>query len=167
MKKQFVIIGIIALLVCVGLSGCDEQIDDGGGYSKIALVSHSVVTQATNLSYVTNEPDQDFRWDDIADGFSADKLPILVNDSEVGYKGARYLITGTIKNVADEMLPTIQMDAKFYDENNNYLGAKTQYITNLANNNTRDFRITYTNWDYPLGSNFTKVNRMEFEFKSL
>ena len=70
MKKQLVIIGIIALLVCVGLSGCNQQIGNSGykkyipqnklvlGYFEVMVLTHNlsqtVDVEASAYNEITN-----------------------------------------------------------------------------------------------------------------
>jgi len=45
MNKQLIIFGMAVLLICVGLSGCNEQTGDtSGDMNKVELVSYDVKT---------------------------------------------------------------------------------------------------------------------------
>jgi hypothetical protein len=70
MKKQLVIIGIIAILVCVGLSGCDKIINplssDGTSYAK--WVTKGDIGQIKIVDY------QFYKWQHITLNITSDAL---------------------------------------------------------------------------------------------
>ena len=78
--------------------------------------------------------------------------------SDASYK--RYKVTGTVKNIAGEMLDRVDITAKFYDSNDNYLASEDSWTNNLANSYTYDFYIEYSSSSY-----FENIDQVEFEFE--
>jgi len=121
MNKHFLIIVIISFLLLVfGLSGCIEEIGETGT-DKIKLLVYSVETQKKS------------GYEKIADGFVY---------SEEAY---RYVVSGTVKNVAGEMLNHVKITVKFYDKNNSYLDSRVAFVYYLDDSHTGDFEIYYIN----------------------
>lgn len=136
MNKPIIIIVIAALLLAVGLSGCNEEkVEVIGDTDKVEMVSYSIETYDNN-------------GEKIGGGF--------VHDS----KAYLYKITGTVKNIAGEMLNVIWTSAKFYDRGNNYLNSLTYAISDLANNYTANFSMTYPSSEV----HFENVDSIQFVF---
>jgi len=135
MKKQIAIIGIIALLVSGGLSGCTERLSDtkSGNADKIELVSYSVETEFHGM----------------------EKAKDFVNNQNA----TRYIVNGTLKNIANEDLTNICIIAYFYD-NDNFVNSETDFTNNLAANQTWDFLIVYS---YGRDENLVYADKVEFE----
>jgi len=122
MKKQIIILGIAVLLICVGLSGCEELIGNGGGTtgnaSKVELVSYNVETQ-------------DYFGSRIGDGFIHDD------------NAKRYEITGTIKNKASYKLDEVKVTAKLFDSNFIFLDSKSTIVDGIPETYTEEFSISF------------------------
>jgi len=74
-KKQLVIIGIVALLVCVGLSGCNQQSSGGNlsnPYSSAVEISNLKVTTKWSDGFYNGKHGQ-------IDGFSYQDIPAGMN----------------------------------------------------------------------------------------
>lgn len=180
MNKNLIIFGIAVLLVCVGLSGCfetnqdttndtdggatpsngnqDEEqyttLPDGtnvtGDIDKVEILSYSVATERK----LTYEEAGTFlpTYEKIADGFQ----PNLE-------KASRYNISGTVKNIAGEMLNEIDISVNFYDSNDIYLYSITTSKSNLPNTYTWDFIVVYMEYyDY-----FEDVDHISFEISAV
>ena len=112
------LITVIVFLLTI-FSGCTEQ-DISGDTDKVELLNYSIETQKW-----------DYEYKNIGNGF------IHSEDADL------YLITGTVKNIAGELLNSIKITAKFYDKTNNYLREETTYLGSIANTYTENFRISY------------------------
>lgn len=138
MKKQLVIIGIVALLVSVGLSGCSEQNNNNtnavtsGDTNLVQLVNYDITT---TWAVSVNWQSQYY----VEQGFyhnypSNASLPC-------------YHINGTVKNIAGRMLTSIDVEALLYDVNNVYLGSESPLyssrIVNLPDTYTKSFSIYF------------------------
>ena len=135
MKKQLIISTIAILLIVTGLSGCTELTDETDDTDKVELLIYSVETQ------------KKLGFEKIDDGFI---------HSEDSY---RYVIDGTVKNIASEMLDYIKITVKFYDINDTYLDSRITYINFLEESTTWDFSVQYTNKN----KYFQYVDHVEFE----
>jgi hypothetical protein len=139
---------LIALMVIgVGLlSGCDENASNGDtneDLNNVEIVNYKIETFGADLG---------FKPEKIGDGF------IHTEQAKNGY----YKITGTIKNNAGRMLNSITVKVDFYDINHSYLTSKSDYIENLPDTNTTDFKVIY------LGNSthFEKIEQIEFNISS-
>jgi hypothetical protein len=139
MKKQLVIIGIVTLLVSVGLSGCNES-QSLGDTVKVQLLDYTVETYGWDFGY---------QYKKIGNGF--------INDV---YDQGEYIIKGTIKNSAGEMLNTINIKLNFYDENNVFLVYTTKILHNLPDTYVQDFEVKLTN----NAQYYYNIDHVEFQF---
>lgn len=144
MKKQLVIIGTIALLVCGGLSGCQEsqtvyKPPTSGDTDEVELLNCTIETYAA----INSSSSQIIK---LGDGF------IHNSTSNISY----YVIKGTIKNIASYILHNILITVNFYDENESYLANKSVRIYNLRRTFTDDFEVSYIK-QYPFFENITQV----------
>jgi len=115
MGKQLMILGIIALLVCIGLSGCNEQ----SVSNEIEIVSHNIETKTTFLNKVgINEP-----------GYSG--------------VGEAHEVTGVIKNIADRNIDRVIITVRFYDSDNDLLHTETAIVSYLAKGETDNFKVDF------------------------
>ncbi len=146
MKKQIIMLGIVILLICVGLSGCEETTNNGGTTGDTAEV------ELVNYKIETFGADMGFKPEKIGDGF------IHSEKAKNGY----YKITGTIKNTAGRMLNNITVKVDFYDINHTYLDSKSDYILNLQDTKTDDFKIIYLCFS----SYFENVEQIEFDISA-
>lgn len=108
MKKQLVILGILALLFSVGLGGCNGNpfdIKNNQVPSQIEILNYSVQTKWSTYGEL-GIIDKDY----YEDGFYQD-IPSNVSDFH-----KYYIISGTVKNICDRMI-TIQLNAVYYDGN--------------------------------------------------
>jgi len=117
MNKKLILIGIILIFVCVGLSGCNER-QSLSDTDEVELVSYSVVTR-------------DEQGNKIGDGF--------VHHDDAN----RYRVTGTVKNIAGRNLDRITITARFYDKDNEFLHSENATVWNLTKGNTDEFSISY------------------------
>ena len=146
MKKTILLL-IVIMVISVGfLSGCDETTSNGGingDSDEVELVNYKIETFGADLG---KKPEK------IGDGF------IHTEKAKNGY----YKITGTIKNIAGRMLNNITVKVNFYDINHTYLTSKSDYILNLTNTNTDDFKVIYL--CYP--SYFEYIDQIEFDISA-
>ena len=145
--KKITILLIALMVICVGfLSGCDEKTSNGGingDSDEVELVNYKIETFGADLG---KKPEK------IGDGF------IHTEKAKNGY----YKITGTIKNIAGRMLNNITVKVNFYDINHTYLTSKSDYILNLTNTNTDDFKVIYLGFS----SYFENVDQIEFDISA-
>jgi hypothetical protein len=144
MKKHLIVIGMVALLLVVGLSGCTDtqQDDQGSGIDKFELLSYSVETMED--SYPEDRK--------IGDGF--------IHSEDADY----YQINGIIKNKAGYKTDII-VTMKFYDEKDIFLDSETIKIYEVPDNYEESFKSRVwksglTGLDY-----FDKVKKVTFDLK--
>ncbi len=128
--------GILCVLLLVLLGGCTEIQTMTGETDKASITSYSIVTEAYS---------PETEWEIFGEGFASDLLPELVNVIIPGpdeWTGARYRITGIIKNIADYDIEDVRISAKFYAANNTYLGEEYSPQLELAIGQNEDFTIT-------------------------
>jgi len=97
-KKQLLIVGIIILLVCVGLSGCGEKAPLNFGTHPNDTVPHDDTNEIQILSYYISE-----RGESI-------------------FVGQYMKVFGSAKNI-DQTAHTVQITGVMFDENHSYLCA--------------------------------------------
>ena len=106
--KEVAILLIALIVISVGLSGCNEQSGQSSGNTdEVELVSYSVETQ------------KQYSYEKIGDGF------IHTEDSY------RYSIIGYVKNIAGKKLDQINVTARFYDSDNEFLHTETFYVNDI------------------------------------
>ena len=146
MKKTILLL-IALIVISVGfLSGCDETTSNGGitgDSDEVEIVNYKIETFGADLG---SKPEK------IGDGF------IHNEKAKNGY----YKITGTIKNIAGRMLNNITVKVDFYDRNHSYLASKSDYILNLTNTNTDDFKVIYLCYS----SYFENIDQIEFDISA-
>ena len=128
------------------LSGCDETTtndDITGDSDEVEIVNYKIETFGADMG---SKPEK------IGDGFIYDEKA----------KNGYYKITGTIKNNAGRMLNNITVKVDFYDINHNYLTSEYDYVLNLTNTDTDDFKIIYLGYS----SYFEDVDQMEFDISA-
>ena len=126
MRKILVII-VVIFVVFVGLSGCDEILEDNGSTDKVKLLIYSVETQRQE------------GFEKIDDGF--------VDDDEA----YRYAVSGTVKNLANETFNHVRITVLFYDENDSYLESRVANVYYLKESHTGDFEVYYYNYEEYFG----------------
>ena len=137
------VIGIVVLLSCVGLSGCEESNKVTGDTNLIKIIDVSVTTQWYIPGYGTYQ--------------TYTKSGFYKNYPAHAYN-PRYIIKGTAKNIAGENLNKIIIIALFCDSNHNQLNSENTTIQELADGNTKNFEIyLYSNNQY-----FQQVDNVDF-----
>jgi len=139
MNKKTIIIGVAVLLVCVGLSGCNEQGETFGDTNKVELVSYKVETYDGNT---------------------------LLGEDFIHNEGAdNYRIKGTIKNIAGYKLSRVTITVKFYDKNNIFLDSVDEDVYGIPDTYTESFSIrAYTGSWFNDIDEFNSVDSIKFEF---
>ena len=168
MNKHLIVVGIVSvLLICVGLSGCvdengsippsDEDQDKGkfttlpdgtkvyGDFDKLEILNHSVVTEQRHGIYYYI----DVTYEKIADGFVYSE------------NASRYRANVTVKNIAGEILDSITIYVRYYDNLDNFLRSDYDYGYDLYMDDTIDFSFTWGNYSSP--SYFKQVDHISFE----
>ena len=159
MKKQLVILGIVVLFICVGLSGCEEKTGNGGDTtgdtSKVELVSYDVKTtwqEPTKYSENWNDP-----YDYVEkqqEGF------FHISHPDSRYE--RYTITGTVRNIAGYKLDEIMITAKLYDSDGIYLTSSGDSVYDIPDTYSEDFEIVVSgNYEY-----FDNIESVKFEISA-
>lgn len=121
------------------MGGCQTDNERTGDINKVQLLDYNVETYG-GITY---------NWEKLGDGF-------IHNSS---YDHRYYKIQGTIKNIAGDMLNTINIKVKFYDNNDNFLAEKTATIHNLTDSNSEDFGVKYNSSE----SYFDNIDEVQFE----
>jgi hypothetical protein len=137
-KKQFVIIGILTLFVTAELSGCQES-QTSGDTDKVQLQDYTIETYYNYGS---------LNIEKLGDGF-------IHNNS---YTNRSYLILGTVKDIAGEMLNNLVITLNFYNSNSNFLASKTYTIPYLSG--TETFHVVY----YDSEPYFDNIDNVKFKF---
>jgi len=143
MKKQLVIIGIVALLVCVGLSGCldnKKTLPDGtvitGEINKIDIISYNVKTEWIALD---SSPGAWGSTTHHESGFFHN----ITGDNVYNIK---YITTVRIKNISGEKIGYIAITAIYYDKQGNDIGPAaglSRAVTSLANSYSTNKTISW------------------------
>jgi len=142
MNKHLLIFGIAILIICIGLSGCNESNETTGATDKVQLVNHIVETYGANSGWEVPVK--------IGDGFMHNE------QSKNGY----YKVSGTVKNIAGTMLNMVIISVKFYDSNDNYLHTEQYFINSLPNSYTGDFTVSF---HASSSSYYDKAEKVKFE----
>jgi len=146
MKKTILLLIAMMVIIVGFISGCNETTSNGDtaeNTDKVELVNYKIETFGADLGM---KPEK------IGDGF------IHNEKAKNGY----YKITGTIKNIAERMLNNITVKVNFYDINHNYLTSESDYIENLTNANTDDFKIIYLCFS----NYFEIIDEIEFDISA-
>jgi len=145
--KNTILLIIALMVISVGfLSGCEETTSNGdttGDSDKVEILNYKIETFGADMGM---KPEK------IGDGF------IHNEKAKNGY----YKITGTIKNIAGRMLNNITVKVDFYDLNHTYLASESDYILNLPDTNTDDFKIIYLCFS----NYFENVDQIEFDISA-
>lgn len=130
MKKQILIVGIIVLLIAVGLSGCNEQTNQGINGIQITNVEITTHWQTGGV-WAGNK-----QFHEVS-GFYHD-YPVD-SDTVLTY----YLINGTVINNAGELMPLLYIYLNLYDANNNVLRKhiKSTVIHDIPNTYSETFHF--------------------------
>ena len=137
MKKMLIFLIILLTSSSIFLSGCNKPSGlTSGDTDKVELVSYAVETQ------------KQYSYQKIGDGF------IHSEDAH------RYQITGTVKNIAGRYIDQINVTARFYDSDNEYLHSENFYVNYLNKRDTQNFIMMYYNYE----ENFEVVERVRFVF---
>jgi hypothetical protein len=135
MKKEIILL-VVLIVISIGiLCGCTE--DETSNEDKTEYPDEDI-TGDTNKAELLDYKIETWKIGDnleddekIGDGF--------IHSEEADY----YLITGTIKNIAGEMLNTVKITASFYDDAGKYLDYQSAITTRLANTYTWNFEMIY------------------------
>jgi len=119
MKEQLIMVGIIAILLAVGLSGCNETQQQINYWEHIEIVPHY-----TGANYTAEE-------------------------YYLTYQDYVMAINGTIRNLAGEMLKKVEVQVILYDYDGNKKGGGATDLYEVYNLEERDFThyIYRTNLD--------------------
>ncbi len=139
MNKQFIIIGIIFLLLVVSLSGCSEKkIEIIGDTDKVEMVSYNIEVLDKNM----------------------EKIGDSLNH---GGQANFYRISGTVKNIAGFKLAETWVSARLHDRNEKFLDSRTYLIPSLEINENANFTFMFVySPDY-----FEKIWNLYFVFVAL
>ena len=147
MKKTILLL-IGLMMISVGfLSGCNETTNNGD------TTEDSDLVELVNYYIETFGAELGMKPEKIGDGF--------VHDERA--KNGYYKITGTIKNIAGRTLNNVTIKVDFYDINNTYLTSESDYVENLTNSSTYDFKIILLCYS----SCFEEVEQIEFDISVL
>lgn len=148
MKKQIIILGIAVLLICVGLSGCEEISDSlSSGDDELVEFSCWEVTTEWYTSHTDIE---------VKDSFYHD----YPDDRRISY-----VVRGKVKNIAEKPFDRINITAYFFDDKGNQLCNSSGSVSDLYMNETKSFNITvYNRFLYPSCEFFEQVDHYEIEY---
>jgi len=142
--KKHILIPIFIFFISIFLIGCLEFTENtsSGDTSKIELVNYKIYTY-----------ENDWGEENYAKKLSEGFKPNLAN-------AHGYIIEGTIRNIAGEMI-NAKVIANFYDKNNNFLHSEDDNLNNIANSYTRDFVIKLSK----SSKYFENVNSVKFDLE--
>jgi hypothetical protein len=151
MKKLFVIVGIVVLFVCVGLSGCDQQTTSENPVVENPRIINSYKNdiRISNLNVVTKViGDHSGDYGDTLStqsGFNHNH-----NRDDPGY--VEYVVSGTIENIGSRIIDRADITVHFYNDKGNFLYDETTPIHSLYLDDTQSFNViltdSYYNMDY-------------------
>lgn len=148
MNNKLIAIGIILVILFVGLSGCnelDKLSNNISGDEGLVEIHNVTVETRWLISQGFGSPSLDYTENGFYHG---------VNASDDGVYMLKYMISGTLKNVAGRKLSHITIRGKFYDANDIYLFSSDSTfdgrIYDLPDTYTRswDIEIPEINFDY-------------------
>lgn len=142
-NKYLVILGIVVLLICVRLSGCEETIEVTGDTDKVEIIDYSVTTKWHIPSYGV---------------YQTYSKPGFYKRYPANAYEPRYIVRGTVKNIAIGNLDQVIITVLFCDSNHNQLFAENTTIRNLGFTYTQDF-VVYL---YSSNQYFKDVDCVEF-----
>ena len=150
-KKHLIVLGIAVLLICVGLSGCEESdknndVDVTGDTSEIELLGYNITTTWWVVVYGGSEK---YEKSGFYHGYPSDAF------------NKQYKISGTVKNIAGKTLDKVNITANFYDSNNNFLASKTDSKNIFIDTYTWDFEIICSS----INEYFEEIDHLKFEFE--
>jgi len=131
MNKHLVVISLVCLLICFGLSGCTQNSGITGDTDKVTVSVDGIKTKWYIGAY-----DQGIKQypDIVANGFYHD----YPNDAD----DIRYEITGSVKNIVDRPINICFINATFSDEEGNVLGIISYCVSDLFMDESKDFKIS-------------------------
>lgn len=151
MKKQLVVIGIISLLFCVGLSGCDQQTNPLNPVVENPRILNSYKSdiRISILNVVTK----------VIGDHSGDYGETLSTESGFNHNHNRddpgyveYVVSGTIQNIGTRIIDRADITVHFYNDKGNFLYDETTTINSLYLDDTQSFNViltdSYYNMDY-------------------
>jgi hypothetical protein len=145
MKKYLIITSLIIVLSAIILSGCNEQ-DNSIDIEKVELLNYNITTEWT----ITNSTDNTTEY--------YEESGFYHNITEEAQ--AKYIINGTIKNIAGKKLMRIRITAKFFDKDGNHLTNTSTIIYNIPKSKTEEFEIIQPR---DLAKYFNEIENIEFE----
>jgi hypothetical protein len=137
MKKELVIVGLITLIVCVGLSGCNQKTSNsntnmpssGGNsnnpYSNLVEISNVKVTTKWDDGYYNGQHGQ-------TDGFYHDY-------PRYQWGGATFEVSGVVKNIATSPIDSVSIKVDFLDDKGNNLDSSTTSVYTLYLGDSQSF----------------------------
>jgi len=123
----FLIIGIITLIVCVGLSGCEQNGNSNNTQSESVEFSNYTVT--TEWEYFTN---REGFIRTVKDGFYHEHP----TDTAIYYH-----VRGMVKNIDTRPIDIVTITARFLDSNKNFLDSSSANVFNLYLGESKSFDI--------------------------
>jgi hypothetical protein len=140
MRKQMVIIGILALLVSVGLNGCSEQTTNENPIIKNPRIinSYSNDIKISNVNVVTKVIGDSYpNYDKVLStesGFNHGH-----NRDDPGY--VEYVVSGTIQNIGSKIIDRADITVHFYNDKGNFLYDEVTRIYSLYLGDIQSFSV--------------------------
>jgi len=147
MKKQIVILGIITLLVCVGLSGCNQQ-SNSNTNNQTLNPSYSNLVEISNITVITKWYGQ---W-----GGKGGQIDGFFHNYTNDMYDIMYEVNGTVKNIATKPIDAVYIRVSFFDANGNYISESNDYVFNLYLGESESFSTDLWNISTPYFSHITK-----------
>lgn len=137
-------VALFALFISIGLSGCEEMVEVTGDTDKVEITDYSVITKW----YITNNGTYQ----------SYTKSGFYKNYPVNAYE-PRYIVRGTVKNIAIGNLDKVIITVLFCDSNHNLLALENTSIHNLSFTFTKEFSVSlFSSTQY-----FNNIDLVKFE----
>lgn len=135
MKIQLVIFGIVALLVCIGLSGCNEQATNENPRIKNSYSNDIKISNVNVVTKVIGDHSGDYgKTLSTESGFNRGH-----NRDDPGY--VEYVVSGTIQNIGSKIIDRADITVHFYNDKGNFLYDEVTPIYSLYLGDTQSFSV--------------------------
>ena len=146
MKKQLVIIGILAIIISVGLSGCNEQATNENPRIKNSYSNDIKISNVNVVTKVIGDHSGDYgKTLSTESGFNHGH-----NRDDPGY--VEYVVSGTIQNIGSKIIDRAYITVHFYNDEGNFLYDEDTSIHSLYLGDTESFSViladSYYDMDY-------------------
>jgi uncharacterized protein YceK len=136
-QKQALIIGIISLIFCLGLSGCSTVNTNNNSSNTTNNPTFNGTLQLVNYTVVTQwkEHQQNGTINETQSGFYHN-IP-----TNVDFWDTHYIINGEVRNNKDTTVDRITVRMLFYDKSNHEVYGTEAEVANVASGQEKNFSV--------------------------